>query len=305
MDRMRLPWLLRQFDLHMLDSDRLLARLLRRHRVDVLTHCMHLGPSPGLKTVSWLYDFQFLHLPQYWNPKHIRWARRWYSAACRNCDAVVVSSGSSLADLQAFAPDGHATRHVLRFVSNPVDFERLPSLDSLRERYALPETYFYLPNQFWTNKNHALAIDALGRLKRDGIDATIICTGKPHDGRQPGYFEELMRHCDSAGVADRFRVLGIVPYPDTQGLMSNARAVINPSRFEGWSTTVEEAKTLHKDLFLSDIPVHREQAPTRGAFFAVDDSVALATLIRDAIGEPVGVSRSTMHRGFARLATNT
>ena len=36
-------------------------------------------------------------------------------------------------------------------------------------------------------------------------------------------------------------------------------AVINPSLIEGWSTTVEEAKSLGVPLILSDIPVHREQ----------------------------------------------
>jgi glycosyltransferase involved in cell wall biosynthesis len=185
--------------------------------------------------------------------------------------------------MRSIAGQGHAVPHVLRFVSNPVDFSRMPSLAALRERYGIPQTYFYLPNQFWENKNHGLAIDALVLFRKAGIDATIVCTGKPLDGRQPDYFNRLMSRCRSSGVAEQFKVLGIVPYADTQGLMLHARAVINPSRFEGWSTTVEEAKTLHKELFLSDIPVHREQAPQRGAFFAVDDAEKLAALMADAL----------------------
>jgi glycosyltransferase involved in cell wall biosynthesis len=123
-------------------------------------------------------------------------------------------------------------------------------------------------------------------LKQSGITATIACTGRAEDGRRPEYFGELMAYRDQAGVADQFKVLGIIPYRDTQALMAHARAVINPSRFEGWSTTVEEAKTMHKPMLLSDIPVHREQAPRVGKFFSPDDPDALAALMRDCLNTP-------------------
>jgi glycosyltransferase involved in cell wall biosynthesis len=55
--------------------------------------------------------------------------------------------------------------------------------------------------------------------------------------------------------------------------------VINPSLFEGWSTTVEEAKSMGKALILSDIPTHREQTPARGHYFAPHDSECLAALL--------------------------
>ena len=34
---------------------------------------------------------------------------------------------------------------------------------------------------------------------------------------------------------------------------------INPSKFEGWNTGVEEAKMMKKHLILSDLSIHREQ----------------------------------------------
>jgi glycosyltransferase involved in cell wall biosynthesis len=300
MDRMSWPWLTRQVNLRALNADWLMASFLRRHRIDILSHSMPIGRARGLKTMPWLYDFQFLHLPELWNPRHIRWATQWYTAASRSSDAVVVSSESALADLRALTGAGGAVPHVLRFVSNPVDFARVPSLADLRAKYGLPEYFFYLPNQFWENKNHGLAIDALVALRKRGVDATIVCTGKTEDGRQPEYFDRLMNRCRASGVAEQFKVLGIVPYTDSQGLMLHARAVINPSRFEGWSTTVEEAKTLQKDLFLSDISVHREQAPKRGAFFAVDDANALASLIASALlRAPEPVSRESISADHA------
>lgn len=285
MDRMHPAWLLRQFTLRALDADPLLERFLVRHRIDILTHSSHLGARSRVRTLPWLYDFQFLHLPEYWEPKHIRWAEKRYAGACRHGSGIIVSSQDALSDLERFAPWCRLPKHVLRFVSNPVLFDKLPARDELLSRHAIPPAFFYLPNQFWSNKNHRLAIDALALLKNRGVDATIVCTGKQFDGRKPLFFEDLMAHCRSMGVEDRFKVLGVVPYVDLQGLMAYATGVINPSRFEGWSTTVEEAKTFHQRLLLSDIAVHREQSPRFGRFFSPDDPAELARHMLDCLSE--------------------
>jgi len=76
-----------------------------------------------------------------------------------------------------------------------------------------------------------------------------------------------MSHASECGVAGMFLVLGVVPYDDMLSLMMHSVAVINPSLFEGWSTTVEEAKALGKMVILSRIPVHLEQAPRNGVYF--------------------------------------
>jgi glycosyltransferase involved in cell wall biosynthesis len=222
-----------------------------------------------------------MHLPEFWKAKHLRWIEQRYRAACNQCDGVIVSSNSALEDLNRFAPISKASRHVLQFVSNPIKFSQLLSREDISLKYGLPEKYIYLPNQFWSSKNHRLVIDTLSVLKQQGLNATVVCTGNTKDGRKPEYFDALMKYCFNQGVSEQFRVLGILPYFHTQSLMAYSHAVINPSRFEGWSTAVEEAKTFQKPLLLSDIPVHREQAPNFGNFFRVDDPVGLANLIRN------------------------
>lgn len=301
MDRLHPLWLLRQASLRSGGTDPLFERFLASNRIDVLSHSGPLRRGSHIKSLPWLYDFQFMHLPQYWEPKHIRWAEKRYTAACRHGDGLILSSNDAASDLQQFAPWSTLPRHVLQFVSNPVDFSRIASKEAMREKYNLPATYFYLPNQFWTSKNHRLVIDALVILKSAGMAATVVCTGKPFDGRRPGYFDELMLYREQQGLTNTFRVLGVVPYADLQSLMAHACAVINPSRFEGWSTTVEEAKTLHRRLLLSDIGVHREQSPNRASFFGVDDAPELARLLVACAGEvPPALSEEEVRRDYAR-----
>ena len=71
-------------------------------------------------------------------------------------------------------------------------------------------------------------------------------------------------------------ILGMVPYADVQSLSEAAWAYINPSLFEGWSTTVEEAKYRGKPILLSNLKVHREQAPKKGVYFNPMDPDELA-----------------------------
>lgn len=288
MDRMHPAWLARQITLRKFHNDYLLAWYLSRHGIDLLSHSGYLGPRSSILTLPWLYDFQFMHLPEYWTAQQIRWSEQRCNDACRYGHGLIVSSEDARNDLDNFAPWCDKPKYVMQFVSNPVDFDGLPTDEDVRSRYQLPARYFHLPNQFWSNKNHRCAIDALVLLKRAGINTTIACSGKPFDGRMPQYFDELMAYCRAQGVEDCFRVLGVVPHKDLQGLMAHSAGVINPSRFEGWSTTVEEAKTMGKRLLLSDIDVHKEQASSTGYFFNPDDPQALAGHITQVLSEPPG-----------------
>jgi glycosyltransferase involved in cell wall biosynthesis len=70
----------------------------------------------------------------------------------------------------------------------------------------------------------------------------------------------------SAGLSDNIRFLSLIPYTDVVQLMRQSIAVVQPSLYEGWSTTVEECKVLSKPILLSRIQVHEEQAPKHGTF---------------------------------------
>lgn len=120
-------------------------------------------------------------------------------------------------------------------------------------------------------------------MKAQGTPGLVLATGHTEDYRHPDFFETLLRHVEACGLTENFRVLGVVPYEDLAALMCHAVAVINPSRFEGWSTSVEESKSFGCKVLLSDIPVHREQSPERASYFDPDDAAALAKSMTGAL----------------------
>ena len=126
------------------------------------------------------------------------------------------------------------------------------------------------------HKGHRLVIEALAQLRASRPDVVVVCTGNTADHRDPMYFGELLAEVSRLGLRENFVILGWVPQPHIFHLMRQAVAVLQPSRFEGWSTTVEETKSVGKSIILSDIPVHREQAPAGALYFDPTDAAALA-----------------------------
>lgn len=254
----------------------------RRERVDVaFAPAIYLGWRSEIRSIAWFPDFQHRRLP-YMFSRAAWWKRDLgFRAQVASSAAILLSSADAERDCLDFYPSAKGRTHVARFAV-PVD--NWPDADTawqqLREKQ-IPEDFVFLPNQLWYHKNHRLAIEAAGVLARRGSARVILATGHGEDPRRPGYRAELERHIVSSGAEANFRFLGSVDHDLVKAMMIGANALLNPSRFEGWSTTVEEAKAVGTPMLLSDLPVHREQAP--GArFFAMDDAAALADLVDSA-----------------------
>lgn len=273
--RGKIKWLLNKLAAQIFHTPILGNRLMRRHGVEILSHHGQTGIN-AIRSIGWIPDFQHLHLPQFFSSSELR-RRDWhFRRLLADCDRVIVSSEAARCDLQRFAPEHVHKARVLRFCA------RRPSVDTgatfdLRDLYGISGPYFYVPNQLWAHKNHLVVIRALALLRDRYPDLKVICSGNLNDYRNPAHLPALRQQIESLGLAKHFLLLGVIPYPHIAQLMLNAVAVINPSLFEGWSTTVEEAKTLGVPLILSGIDVHREQCANGSAqFFSPLDETALA-----------------------------
>src|SRR5712692_9628701 len=111
-------------------------------------------------------------------------------------------------------------------------------------------------------------------------------TGLPvdHRDRSNSNLSSLLQAIASAGLNGQITILGQVSYADLVNLMRTAALVIQPSRFEGWSTIVQDAKALGRPLICSDIAVHREQASSALGSFPCDKPEVLASLLASTSG---------------------
>jgi len=242
--------------------------------------------AAGIRCLPWIPDFQFKHHPGLSHPAVAAAEQRRAEKLLRDGDGLVVSSQAAAQDAINFFSALPARLHVLRFAPR-VDFQPLQDT-SLRDRvfvnHGIKRPYVFLPNQYWQHKNHGLVTHALTLLRQQGGAAPlVVSTGKTADARNPAHFQRFATDLQRSGLGEAYRILGVIPRQDMLVLLAHSLAVLNPSRFEGWSSTVEEAKALGKPLLVSDIPVHREQIAGRIAaqVFGVDDAAALALLLAD------------------------
>lgn len=279
------PWLVNEFFARIFGKPLISTLVLLRAGAYVHSHSAPSG-SRRLRTIAWIPDFQHIHLPHFFSKRELRMRDRHFMHLLKRCDLVVLSSQSAASDLQKFAPEYAFKARVLRFTANLPSASRPQSLDLLSE-YGIEGPFFYIPNQFWAHKNHSIAIRALAIIAKERPGVLIVCSGALRDYRNPLHISALKAEINRNDLDQRFLLLGLIPYAHISLLMSAAVGVINPSLFEGWSTTVEEAKAIGVPLVLSNIDVHREQCPAREAvFFDPMNPVGLAECMLSMLDKP-------------------
>ncbi|XIA64113.1 glycosyltransferase [Bradyrhizobium sp. TZ2] len=149
-----------------------------------------------------------------------------------------------------------------------------------------------------------MVVDALAILAQRGFDVVVCASGSTEDRRERGYFDQVIGQVRSRGLEKHFRHLGMIPLSHVYALLRASSGLINPSRSEGWSTTVEEAKSFGVPMILSDLDVHREQTADAACYFGPDDPETLADhLVRASQDSQASVVRNVVPHQEHRVAS--
>lgn len=257
-----------------------LENILRQHKVDALFGTL-LNTYIKIPTLSWIPDFQHIHLPEMFTDEERKERDEGFVKTAKLSTRVILMSESVKNDFEKFAPEYRHKARVLKTVTPIPETVYESDLDKILNLYNIPEKFIYLPNQFWKHKNHELVFNALKILKDRGSQVLLVCTGFPGDYRHTGYFAGLFQKLSEWGIRNQVIYLGMIPYEHVLLLMRQSICVVNSSLFEGFGLTLSEAKSLGKQVLLSDIPVHREQNPAKAVFFNPYDAEGLAEKISE------------------------
>lgn len=258
--------------------DFFVAKLIKKYNISILLEnaCFY-GWALKIPVISWIPDLQHAFLPHFFSFK---------TRLKRDIGFYLQSKGNRRIMLSSFdAKSQFCNRYkvkckskidVVRFSVKKNNVSKL-EIEKTLNKFNISSKFIFVPNHYWPHKNHKLIIDAIAKLKGLGLCSyQIISTGNI----KTDYYSEVLEYAKLKGVTcEEFISLGFVSSLDVCCLMHAASAVINPSLFEGWSTPVEEAKSLNKYLLLSDIEIHREQVKNNASFFGVKDIDRLSTLI--------------------------
>lgn len=258
-----------------------------KHKIEILSHSnalsnsIFLGKKSAIKSYPFLADLQYLHYPQNFSLKNILLRKINIYMSALHSTKIIVSSNDVKNDLEIVSKLASKKAVVSPFVFLSPEKNEILKYSFLKTKFKLPSKYFYLPNQYWMHKNHKVVLNSLLYLKnKDKLkNIFIVSSGSKEEHRNTKYFYELKKFIDDNKLYKYYKYLGTVSFKEVLSLIYYSVALIQPSKFEGRSSTVEQAKSMGKKIILSNIGIHKEQNPLRGKYFSTNNFIQLSNLL--------------------------
>lgn len=255
--------------------------------------------------VFWLPDFQYLRRPDLLSQEMCQYYESYFRCNVERASRVILSSNDAKQDFIKVYPEHIDKARVIRFCSIPDDnwWELNPT--QVAKKYDLPEKFFIACNQFTKHKNYLTLVNALSHLRKSGHEnICIVCTGSHFDHRNENYIDQVRSLIADYNLEAKIYILGMLPRSEQIALIRKSMAVLQPSLFEGWSTVIEDAKTLGKVVIASNLSVNQEQLGADHRYYLEpEDSISWSFAMQDAweILKP-GPDLEQEKKGLAYLA---
>ena len=248
---------------------------------NALSNSLFLGKNSTIKSLPFLADLQYLHFPENFSFKNILFRRLNILMCALHSSKIILSSLDVKKDLKKVSKSGYKKAIVHPFIFKSPSKSKILSLSFLKKKYKISTNFFYLPNQYRIHKNHIVVLESLKHLKKNNKlnNLLIISTGHSEDHRKIDYFKKIKSFISKNHLENNYRYLGIVPFKEVESFIYHSVALIHPSKFEGRSSPVEQAKAIGKQVILSNIDIHKEQKPRRGVYFNPNDFLKLSSIV--------------------------
>jgi glycosyltransferase involved in cell wall biosynthesis len=252
--------------------------------LDIVFPALHsLGKDFPKPWLAYAYDFQHKYFPQYFSPDSCRSRDEHFADILTQAKAVIVNSKAAADDIAKFVPQATARVYSLPFSAAPAPEWLEPATISPQNQ--VDSHYFIISNQFWVHKDHGTAFKAFEKIAAEFPNVSLVCTGSTSGSSDANYYPALLQQIKTAGLDGRIKMLGLIPKREQIELLKNARAVVQPTLFEGGpgGGSVYEAVALGVPSIVSDIPVNQELQGLNVTLFKVGDADALATKMRETL----------------------
>jgi hypothetical protein len=253
----------------------------QKHNINIISHTSYSGTNSIAKSIFWIPDFQHLEIKKNFSFFYRLVREINFRFAIKNSNIILFSSKAMLASFKKYY-NFYTIKYLVNKFSFPTNYKITPKVvKAVKKKYGIGDKYFYIGNQYWEHKNFELIINSLKYL-RDKLGNTriqIISSGSPVGKNDCTYFKKIMNLVKYNNFKNNFIYIGIVSRNEVDVLIAGSLAVINPSVYEGWNATVEQAKSLNKKTILSNIQVHREQKDRNTYLINSNDNVSLSKIL--------------------------
>ncbi len=191
----------------------------------------------------------------------------------------------------------------IQVIPNGVDAERFAKPEQARiaatkARLKLTRDYLLFPGRIeHPGKNHVGAIAALAKaLPRLAEPIDLVCAGKPWQGA-----EVVQAAIAAHGLGDRVHLTGFISDDDLVDLYHGARALLFPSRVEGFGLPLVEAMAAGIPIITSNASCLPEIAGDAALLAGPDDHDGLADALVRILSDPA-LAADLVAKGRQRVA---
>jgi colanic acid/amylovoran biosynthesis glycosyltransferase len=232
------------------------------------------------------YSFT-VHGPDEWDQPRQHKLREKIAVA----DFVVGISAFTRAQLSRWALDGNSNKlHVVHCGLEP-SFHSIPPAPT-------PDNHrLVCVGRLCRDKAQVLLIEAVGRLKREGVHVDLVLAG---DGDARA---EVERAVAREGLQDQVRITGWISSAQVREEIVAARALVLPSYAEGLPVVIMEALALRRPViatWVAGIP-ELVRNGSEGWLFAPGSADCIVEAIRACLSTPIAQLRQMGERGRERV----
>jgi glycosyltransferase involved in cell wall biosynthesis len=169
-------------------------------------------------------------------------------------------------------------------------------LNSVRQKYSLPEEFMMYPASTWPHKNHVKLLEALSILKENrSFEKNLVLAGIPmqHHGK-------IIDAIIKLNLSQQVHLLGFIA-PEDLAVMSNlASLMVFPSLFEGFGIPLIEAMGVGLPIACSDRTSIPEVVGNAGIYFNPESAEDIAEKIYK-VWTDEDLRTSLIERGSERM----
>ncbi len=189
---------------------------------------------------------------------------------------VITVSEAMKSDILAFRTDTRVS--VVHNGLDPLLFDLITESDlqTMRQKFALPQEFLLAVGHFERRKNYIRLIDAMAHLRERGSACNLVIIG--NDSGERLQIEKKIAYLN---LSDNIRILSGLSDLEVRSTYKLCSLFVFPSAYEGFGIPILEAMAAGVPMVLSDIPVFREITQNKSVYFPNDNAESMADAIEN------------------------
>jgi len=230
----------------------------------------------GYRNVVTILDLQHRHHPGFFDETEVEAREANHELALELAEKVICISDAVRQDVQqSYDVSGSKVETIWPIPSSHfrIDLPRGVG-GKIRKKFKLDDNYLFYPANSSPHKNHEILVDTFELLCKRFPDLKLVLTGGDFASDHPAR-KKIEKH----GMQESVMHLGYCSPLEIRCLMEGAKALVYPSRFEGFGLPVAEAIILGVPVVCSDIDPLLEVGGDAISIFDPEDSGSIVRAV--------------------------